>query len=74
MQTNFQAVLVTNRDISFALYLYDEDDNLRSIVGSSMIGFTAADSRRYLEIRSRSQEQVFRIDGSLEVNVKVFNQ
>ena len=72
VQTNFQAVLVTDKDISFALYLYDEDDNLESIIGSFMTGFTAADSRRYLEIRSRYQEQVFRIDGNL--HMKLFNQ
>ncbi len=64
-QTNFQLILVTDERISFAIYLYDEND-LGSITGvPSMLGFSAADGRRFHRIESGSQERVFRIDGTI---------
>ncbi len=63
-QTNFQLVLVTDERISFAIYLYDEND-LGSITGrSSMLGFSAGDTRRSHRIENGTRERYFRIDGN----------
>lgn len=63
IQTNFQAVVVTDESISFALFIYD--DGVQSFVGPHRMGFDAGDRRRSLELDSRLlfQELIFRIDG-----------
>ncbi len=63
-QTNFQLVIVTDESISFAIYLYDENDLGSIPSGSSMLGFSAGDGRRYYSIESGAEERVFRIDGN----------
>ncbi len=63
-QTNFQLVLVTDENISFAIYLYDENDLGSITSGPSMLGFSAADGRRYHSIESGARERFFRIDGN----------
>ena len=67
MQTNFQAVLVTSEGISFAIFLYDEND-LGLIMETSpmkVTGFSEADGGAFLSLNEydRAQELVFRIDG-----------
>ena len=70
MQTNFQVALVTNENITFAMFLYDEND-LESFMTESMrIGFTAADNRRSLSLRDfGAQERIFRTDGEIYYKV-----
>ena len=67
LQTNFQAIVTTDERISFAIYLYDEQD-LGDLIGVPPVfrGFSAADTIRSFGIGSRAQEQIFRIDGILQ--------
>lgn len=62
MQTNFQALLITDERISFVIFLYDEDT--LSFTGSHEAGFDAGDRMRHLSIKLDVQERVFRIDGA----------
>lgn len=62
-QTNFQAVVVTDEKISFAIFLYDEKD-LGNIMVPSAMGFSAADHQRRIHTSSGGvQKRFFRIDG-----------